>query len=140
MKRLLLVLLSASLAIGLLSATGLAAPASPSKTVKLSIVHVQSGCHTWSTGKMQPPQFSLTLRRGDRLSVGNVDVDAHKLVQVAGPKLRFAGMMMTGHGTAITFSKAGLYRFKTVVVEMAGMPEVKTTGPDHNLILTVRAE
>jgi len=139
MKKLLLVLLSVAFAVGVLAATGLAAPASQSKTVKLSIVHVQTGCHTWSTTKMQPPALSLTLRHGDRLTVGNVDVDAHKLVQVAGPKLRFAGMMMTGHGTSLVFPKAGLYRFKTVVVEMKGMPEVKTNGPDHNLILSVRA-
>jgi hypothetical protein len=59
-------------------------------------------------------------------------------VQSSGPKLRFAGMMMTGHGTAIAFQKAGVYRFKTVVVEMPGMPEVMTKGPDRNLVLTVR--
>lgn len=138
MKPFLLVLFALSLSVGVLSASSLAATGSPSRTVKLMIVHVQSGCHTWSTGKMQPPEMSLALHRGDRLSVGNVDVDAHRLVQSAGPKLRFMATMMTGKGTAITFSKAGVYRFRTVVVEMPGMPDVKTSGRDHNLVLTVR--
>jgi hypothetical protein len=67
-----------------------------------------------------------------------VDVDAHRLVQSFGPNLHFAAMMMTGQRTSVTFSKAGLYRFKTAVVEMKGMPKVKTMGPDHNLVVTVR--
>jgi hypothetical protein len=89
-------------------------------------------------GKMQPPALALRLHRGDHLAVGNLDVDAHRLVQSFGPKLRFAGMIMTGQRTALSFSKVGVYRFKTVVVEMKGMPEVKTSGRDHDLILTVR--
>jgi len=138
MKSFAFVVSALALGVGVLSGSSLAASASSQRAVKLMIVHVQSGCHTWSTARMQPPALTLSLRRGDRLNVGNVDVDAHRLVQSFGPKLRFAGMMMTGGRTAVTFSKAGVYRFKTIVVEMKGMPEVKTNGPDHNLLLTVR--
>ena len=140
MKSFVQVLIAVLVGVGVFSASGLAASQSSTRAVKLMIVHVQTGCHTWSTGKMQPPEMTLALRRGDRITFGNVDVDAHRLVQSFGPKLRFAGMMMTGGRTAVTFSKAGVYRFKTVVVEMKGMPEVKTNGADHNLVLTVRVK
>jgi hypothetical protein len=37
----------------------------------------------------------------------------------------------------ITFATRGLYQFKTKVIEMGPMMEVKTIGPDNTLRLTI---
>jgi hypothetical protein len=111
--------------------------ASPSSTTKLTIKHVQKGCHVWSHSSRQAASMRLNLRRGARLVVLDQDVDAHKLIQLAGPKLALDGPMMMGHSQTITFVKTGLYWFKTKVVEMGHMVEVETLGPDNTLRLTI---
>lgn len=111
--------------------------ASPSGTTKLTIQHVQKGCHVWSHGGRQATSMRLTLHRGARLMLLDQDVDAHKLVQLSGPKLTVGGPMMMGQSRTIAFAKAGLYRFTTRVVEMGQEMEVKTIGPDNTLRLTV---
>jgi hypothetical protein len=45
--------------------------------------------------------------------------------------------MMTTHAMQMTFTKKGIYRFGTRTVEMAGMSDVKTVGPDNKLRLVV---
>jgi hypothetical protein len=137
MKGLLFLLVGAVLGASVIVSGALAAPSSHG-TVKVSIIHLQKGCHTWSTSKMQPPTLSLTLHRRDRIHVTNADTSGQRLVQVAGPRLRFAGALKIGQGTNIGFPKAGVYRFKALAFEVPGMPEVKTTGPDHDLVLIVR--
>jgi len=107
---------------------------------RLMIVHLQKGCHTWSNGARQAETMFLKLRPGGTLTVSNVDVDMHQLVQLGGPKVSLPGPLMMGVARLIHFGKPGVYRFKTKVVEVEGMDQamnVETTGPDHVLKLTV---
>jgi hypothetical protein len=106
---------------------------------KLTIQHVQRGCHVWSNGETIGKTMRLRLRSGGRLSVLDQDVDAHQMLQFAGPmRLHMGAPMMMARGTTITFRKKGVYRLGTRTVEMpGGMPEVKTQGPDNKLRLVV---
>ncbi|HMB18051.1 MAG TPA: hypothetical protein VKO41_01940 [Gaiellaceae bacterium] len=112
------------------------APAAVTKRV--TIVHVQKGCHVWSAGTAKTASFRLSLHKGARLVVVNQDIDMHKLVQVSGPLIRTGPFMMMNQRVSLRFTKTGLYRFHTRVADMRGMPEVKTIGPDNKLVLTVR--
>jgi plastocyanin len=109
-------------------------------SVRLTIRHVQRGCHVWAHGNMTGAMMRLHLRVGQRLSILDQDVDAHQMLQFAGPmRLHMGRAMMTNHGMAITFSKKGVYRLGTKTVEMPGMGgmDVKTIGPDNKLRLVV---
>ncbi len=109
-------------------------------TAKLWILHVAKGCHSWTDGKRMAETVRLTINPGGRLVVVNQDIDGHKLVQTAGPRVAVGRPMAMNHGTTIVFRKPGLYKFKTRTFEMPGMAEVHTVGPDHELTLIVRAE
>jgi hypothetical protein len=106
---------------------------------KLTIQHVRRGCHVWSNGKMTSPMMRLALKPGGTLSVLDQDVDAHQMLQFAGPmRLHMGGPMMMARGTTITFPRKGVYRLGTKTVEMPGqMMDVKTIGPDNKLRLVV---
>lgn len=106
-------------------------------TAKLTIVHVARGCHSWTNGDRIGETVRLTLDRGGRVVIVNQDVDAHKLVQTAGPKVVTGAPMMMNSRRTIVFRQAGMYHLKTRTVEMPGMPEIDTAGPDHALWLTV---
>ena len=108
-------------------------------TRKLMIQHVQRGCHVWSDGKTTAAMMRLHLRVGQKLSILDQDVDAHQMLQFAGPMhLRMGKPMMTNHGMTLAFTKKGVYRLGTKTVEMPGMTmDVKTIGPDNNLRLLV---
>jgi hypothetical protein len=135
MKRLLLTLLAVAVG-AFVVANGLAAGTG---TKRVTIVHVKKGCHVWSVGAKRTASLRLTLHRGGTLAVVNQDLDMHKLVQVAGPKLKTGPFLMMNQKVLLRFGKAGLYRFHTRVADMRGMPEAKTTGPDNKLVLTIRA-
>lgn len=108
-------------------------------SVKLSIQHVQRGCHVWAHGTMTGAMMRLHLKLGQRLSVLDQDVDPHQMLEFAGPiRLHMGGPMMMNHGTTIAFSKKGVYRLGTKTVEMpGGGMDVKTVGPDNKLRLVV---
>jgi hypothetical protein len=108
-------------------------------TRKLTIQHVQNGCHVWSNGHTTGAVMGLHLRLGQKLSILDADVDAHQLMELAGPMhLRMGGPMMMNRGMTFAFTKKGVYRFATKTVEMeGGGMEVKTVGPDNNLQLLV---
>jgi plastocyanin len=91
--------------------------------------------------------------RGTMVTFTNDDVMPHRLVELAGPTvtmrniaMRTMGMHpgsaapglmnMMGASTRVTFTKPGVYRFRTHAGEdyMAG---IKTTGVDNVLTLTV---
>ena len=111
-----------------------AAPA----TAKLTIQHVQKGCHVWSNGKTTAAMMRIHLKVGQKLSILDMDVDAHQMMQFAGPaQMRMGGPMMMNRGMTLTFSKKGVYRLGTKTVPMPGAMEVKTIGPDNNLRLVV---
>ena len=108
------------------------------QTIRLTIQHVQRGCHVWSNGKTTGAMMRLHLKQGQTLSIMDMDVDAHKMMQFAGPThMKIGAPMMTTHGMQMTFTKKGIYRFGTRTVEMAGMSDVKTVGPDNKLRLVV---
>lgn len=138
-----IVVLAAIAALGAGSAAAAQKPAARAINpagARLMIVHVQKGCHLWSNGARQAATLSLKLRPGGTLTVSNVDVDMHQLVQLGGPKVSLPGPLMMGVARAIHFSRPGVYRFQTKVVQVEGMGEmmnVETTGPDHVLRLTV---
>ena len=107
-------------------------------TRRLTIVHVQRGCHLWSNGKTTAATMRLHLMRGDHLSIMDMDVDAHQLMQSSGPAhMSMGGPMMMNHGRTLTFQKTGVYRFVTKTVEVPGAMEVETIGPDNTLRVVV---
>ena len=129
---------SANPAVAPMTMSGTMTAASPSaRTTKLTIQHVQKGCHVWSNGSQRAASMRLNLRQGAHLLLLDQDIDPHGLVQIAGPKVSFRGHMMMGQSQTISLAKAGLYRFKTKVIEMGPMMEVKTIGPDNTLRLTI---
>ena len=107
-------------------------------TVSLTIQHVLRGCHVWSNGKTTGTMMRLHLKQGQTLSIMDMDVDAHRMMQFAGPMhMQMGGPMMATEAMKMTFTKKGIYRFGTRTVEMAGMTDVKTIGPDNKLRLVV---
>jgi plastocyanin len=122
---------------GGMMASGSATVAAPAAE-ELTIVHVQKGCHVWSTGAAQMPTMHVTMKPGQMLRIMNQDVDMHRMMELAGPQhMMLGGPMRQGQVDAITFTAPGTYRFDTKVSPMMGMPEVETTGPDNTLRLTV---
>lgn len=104
----------------------------------LMIEHVQRGCHVWSNGQTSGATMRVHLKPGQPLAITDMDVDAHQMMQFAGPMhVRMGGPMMTSHGMTLHFSKAGTYRLGTHTVEMPGGMDVKTIGPDNKLRLIV---
>ena len=103
----------------------------------LNIVHVRRGCHVWSDGTHMGPTMRMVLAAGATLRITDQDVDPHKLVQVAGPRVMLGKAMMTGDVAQISFPTKGVYKFTTRALEMPGMEEVETIGPDNHLRLTV---
>ncbi len=108
-------------------------------TRKLTIRHTQKGCHVWSDGKTTGPMMRLHLKRGQKLSILDMAVDAHQMMEFAGPMhLRMGGPMMTNRSMTLAFSKKGVYRLGTKTVEMpGGGMDIKTVGPDNQLRLVV---
>lgn len=107
---------------------------------KLTIVHVQRGCHVWSHGTMTGAMMRLHLKPGQKLSIVDMDVDPHQLTQLGGPMhVRMGGPMMTNKGMTLSFPKKGVYRLATHTVDMpgGGHMDVKTIGPDNHLRLVV---
>ena len=90
---------------------GTAGSAPPAK--KLTIQHVVRGCHVWSDGSRRAATMSVALRRGGTLTIVDMDIDPHQLVQVSGPRLGLRGHMMMGGIDKVVFRQAGLYRLTT---------------------------
>ena len=104
---------------------------------ELTIVHIVQGCHNWTNGSKLAEKAHVTMHAGGHLTILNQDVDAHKVVQVAGPKVATGKKMTMNGSVALQFSTGGTYRFKTVTSEMMNMPMMKTVGPDYRLQLAV---
>jgi hypothetical protein len=128
--------------------------ATPSGSAMLLIRHQYAHCHTWSlNGGPFTAKQTVTLKRGATLTVIDEDVMPHQLVKLAGSSVtmrngttmpmmggyvsRTPGLMNhMGAWTAVTFSKAGVYRFRTRAGEEY-MPGIQTSGADNVLTLTV---
>jgi hypothetical protein len=135
MRKLLITTVAVTFA-AIVASGGLAAGAA---TKQVSIVHVVKGCHVWSAGTQKSAGMTVTLNHGGSLTVVNQDLDMHRLVQFAGPKVASGPFMMMNQRVVLRFPKTGVYRFHTKVADMRGMPEAETMGPDNVLVLTVRA-
>ncbi len=144
-------------AAGTAVAAALAVSASGAANVSLLIRHQLRGCHTWSVnGGAYKASQTVTVKRGTVLTVVDNDVMPHRLVQLAGPSVKFinlkTGMMGAGMGTAgkaapgamthmgasirVVFTHSGVYRFMTKAGEDY-MPGMKTIGEDNVLRLKV---
>ena len=118
----------------MMSGVGTASPTA----YQLTIQHVQRGCHVWSNGKTTSAMMRVHLMAGQRLSIRDMDVDAHQMMQFAGPaSMHMGGPMMMGRGMTLAFPHAGVYRFGTRTVPMPGAMDIKTIGPDNKLRLVV---
>lgn len=125
--------MAGAMATGMMSGTT-ATPAA----AKLTIQHVQKGCHVWSNGKSTAAMMRLHLKKGQRLTIYDMDVDAHQMMQFGGPaRVHMGGPMMMSKSMTLSFPKAGVYRLGTKTVETPGAMEVKTTGTDNSLRLLV---
>ena len=107
-------------------------------STRLTIVHIQKGCHAWSNGERAPAAgVKIILKRNQRLTVINQDLDTHKLVRLAGPKVALGRALSMNDRVTLTFKKAGVYKLFTQKTMTPGMPEVETIGPDHILAMLV---
>lgn len=108
---------------------------------RLAIVHVLRGCHSWSKGTGSPRAgVKVALRRGQRVTIVNQDLDVHRVVRLAGPKIALGGPLGMNHRITLRFTRPGLYKLRTRKVEMPdmhGMAEVETIGPDRILVMLV---
>ena len=119
--------------------TGGAAAASP--TIRLAIVHVVQGCHSWGKLDSTPLRAKqvLVTKRGARLQIRiNCPMD-FTFSQLAGPKLNLGDPLThTGTVRTIVFPKAGTYSLRAVNVQSSEQQGLQTLGPDNMLTLTVK--
>jgi hypothetical protein len=116
-----------------------AAAASAASTTTITIRHQVRGCHAWSFANgPYKASLKISVDRDTSLIFVDNDMMPHRLLKVAGPKLRMFTPNMNHMGAAATvsFMRAGVYRFVTKAGEdyMKGM---KTIGEDNVLRLTV---
>lgn len=134
---------------------GLASSASAGSSTTLLIRHQTHGCHAWSpgAGKVYKAAQSLKLAAGSSVTIINNDAMAHQIFQTSGPRVvivkvpttmmdmshEFKGIGVMGRPGAsvkITFTKAGIYKFKTRFGEDY-MKVPDTIGEDNTLTLKV---
>ena len=119
----------------------LAAPASThTNGPVVTIRHQTHGCHAWAVaGGKYKASIAVKLARGVHLEIANIDVMPHKLVQIAGPRVKLpngAAMNTMSAMIEVRFPKAGVYKFTTKAGEDY-MKGVKTIGEDNVLKLKV---
>ncbi len=106
-------------AVAAVAAVALAAPnpASAAPRLTITISHQMRGCHAWDLGHgAMRSTMSVTVKRGTIVKFVNNDVMPHRLVRTSGPGLAIKGANMSkmaAHASA-TFTRPGVYRFKTV--------------------------
>ncbi len=119
-------------------ATAMKNPLLVKGSTRVTIVHLQKGCHSWSLVRGVPATgVKAVLKPGQRLTVVNQDIDTHKLVSLAGPKIALGPPLMMNDRVTLTFKTPGVYKLHLHQIEMEGMPEVETTGPDHFLAMVI---
>jgi hypothetical protein len=125
-----------------------------SATATLVIRHQYAHCHAWSlNGGPFKAHQAMTLERGASLTVSDFDVMPHRFVELAGASVTMRNgttmpmmggsvsqapgvMSRMGAWTTVTFSQAGVYRFRTRAGEDY-MQGIRTSGTDNVLSLTV---
>jgi plastocyanin len=134
----------AALALAALSALVVTAAAPAGGTGTITISHEMRGCHSWSfnSGPIKP-SLSVNVKANTVLRFTNNDVMPHKLIQVAGPKVRLAhpNMLKMASSATVRLTQKGIYRFTTKAGEdYSWAASMKTSGEDHVLRLTVRVK
>jgi len=134
----------AALTLAALAALAVTSAAPAGGTGTIAIRHQMHGCHLWSfnSGPFKP-SLSVSVKVGTVLRITNNDVMPHKLVQVAGLKVRLAHPNMSKMASAATMklTQKGVYRFATKAGEdYAWAGSMKTMGEDNVLRLTVRVK
>jgi len=134
----------AALVLVTLAALAVTSAAPAGGTATIAIRHQTRGCHSWAfnSGPFKASQ-SLRVKAGTVLRFTNNDVMPHKLVQVAGPKVRLAhpNMIKMASSATVKLTQRGVYRFTTKAGEdYAWAGSMKTVGEDHVLQLTVRVK
>ena len=125
----------------LAAATLTALPALASPTIRLVIIHFVQGCHVWGTVDSQPlgPTRTIVVARGARVQIRVNCPMTFDLTQVAGPRIAGGtGRIYPGTVRAVTFVRAGVYRFQAVNVQSSSELGLQTMGADNVLVLTVR--
>ena len=136
---------------------GTATPSSSSASASATLLirHQYAHCHTWSLngGAFKATQ-AVTLKRGATLTVIDDDVMPHQLVKLAGASVAMRNgttmpmmggyisqkpglMNWMGAATTVSFSKPGVYHFRTRAGEDF-MQGIQTSGADNVLTLTVK--
>ena len=134
----------AALAVAALAALTVTSAAPAGGTATIAIRHQMRGCHSWSfnSGPFKA-SLAVTVRAGTVLKVTNNDVMPHKLIQSAGPKVRFTqpNLIKVGSSATVKLTQQGVYRFTTKPGEdYSWAGSMKTIGEDHVLLLTVRVK
>ncbi len=119
----------------------MAASAQAGSSTSIVISHHMRGCHAWSVnGGTYKASQVVRITRGGSITFTNNDVMRHTLIQTKGIKVSIGHAKM-GHMSAtakVTFSKAGVYKFKTKFGEdYKGIKVPDTIGEDNTLRLTV---
>ncbi|MGZ4334398.1 MAG: hypothetical protein ACXVRJ_09030 [Gaiellaceae bacterium] len=115
------------------------AVATPSKTVRLQIIHTFRGCHVWQSNHDLGPASTLRLKRGDRVQLRVSCPMDFKLTQVRGPRLPPGDPVFhTGTSRTIVFAKKGVYVLSAVNLQSSAEMGLQTLGADNSLTLTVR--
>ncbi len=119
--------------------TGAAAVASP--TVRLTIVHVVQGCHSWGdvASNALGPSRTIAVKRGTRLQIRMNCPMSFDFAQLAGPALALGDpRSYPGTVRTIVFAKKGVYKLQATNVESSEQMGMTTIGADNVLVLTVR--
>jgi plastocyanin len=116
------------------------APGAPApQNAALVIRHQKAHCHAWSfDGSGYAADQTAQLAVGDSMTVKNLDVMSHQLVELSGPAATITTSAMTKPGATaqITFSKPGTYLLGTKPGEDY-TKGIVTTGADNVLRMTV---
>jgi plastocyanin len=134
----------AALALAALAALAVTSAAPAGSTATIAIRHQMRGCHSWSfnSGPFKA-SLAVTVRAGTVLKFTNNDVMPHKLIQAAGPKVRFThqNLSKVASSATVKLTQKGVYRFTTKPGEdYSWAGSMKTIGEDHVLLLTVRVK
>jgi plastocyanin len=106
----------AALALVVLAALVVTSAAPAGGTASIAIRHAMRGCHSWAfnSGPFKS-SLSVSVRAGTVVRFTNNDVMPHKLVQIAGPKVRLTHPRMSRMASSATvkLTQKGVYRFTT---------------------------
>ena len=120
---------------------GLVPAAAASPTVRLTLIHVFHGCHTWGTadGQELPTARTVTIAKGGKVQVRVSCPMAFDVKQIAGPPLGLGTQRwQTGTSHTLVFKKAGVYKLKALNVQTSAELNLQTLGPDSTPLLIVR--